>query len=451
MLRFLVVHRQVGLGFRFGKRERGWGRATPMFVAIAALAATISSLSAADPEMLLVSGATMGTTYSVKIFDPPELEDIQFEIDATLRSVNDQMSTYLQTSEITRFNQSKSTDWFDVSGDFASVVQYAQRVSQKTDGAFDITVAPLVNAWSFGPEEKKHQLPGDAQINQLKQNVGYQRLQVRMDPPALKKSQPELTIDLSAIAKGHGVDRVVEFLNQRGAENVFVEIGGEVRVSGSKAGQWWKVGIQVPDVDATEVMIAHSLNTGGGRDLAMATSGDYRNFFEVDGVRYSHTIDPRTGRPVEHHLASVSVIGETCMQADAWATAINVLGAEAGRKLAEQENLDVLLVNRADGGYQKLATGVLAVYASEPPVDRKADVKTDNHLAILLITFVAFALMLFLMAVGVIFGRRSISGSCGGLANRKDADGNVSCSLCSNPADACKELRQRMQQSDSRL
>lgn len=416
---------------------------------IALLLAITPFLGAADPTIVTLDGATMGTTYRVKIFDPPAIEDVQFEIDAVLRTVNDQMSTYLQTSEISRFNQADSTDWFEVSADFAKVVEYAQSVSQKTGGALDITISPLVNAWSFGPDEKTNSIPDDRAIAKLKQAVGYEKLTVRTDPPALKKSQSELTIDLSSIAKGHGVDRVVEFLNNQGAKHVFVEIGGEVRVSGNKAGQWWKVGIQVPDSQATQVMIAHSLNTGGGNDQSMATSGDYRNFFEVDGVRYSHTIDPRTGRPVEHDLASVSVVGETCMEADAWATAINVLGADKGLAIARQEKLDVLLVRRNGDDYQKLATGAMIAYATAPILAADQPAAANNNMAVLLITFIAFAAMLFAMSVGVIFGKKSISGSCGGVANTKDKDGNISCSLCSNPDDACKELRQRMQQVDS--
>ncbi len=398
----------------------------------------------------------MGTTYSVKIFaptgldaEPQSTEEIQFEIDAVLRNVNDQMSTYLQSSEISRFNRSDSTDWFDVSAAFAQVVDYALSVARKTDGAFDITVGPLVNAWSFGPAPKTKTVPDAAVLNELKKSVGYQKLSVRTDPPALRKSQPDLQIDLSSIAKGHGVDRVVEMLNEQGFQNVFVEIGGEVRVSGDKSGRWWKVGIQVPDSVRSEVMIAHSLNTGAGNDQAMATSGDYRNFFEVDGVRYSHTIDPRTARPVEHDLASVSVVAETCMQADAWATAMNVLGAEAGLTIAKQENLDVLLVRRSGEGYEKLGTGAMSAYASALPLAAAAAEDNGNRFAVMLITFVAFAFLTFAMAVGVIFGRRSISGSCGGLANSKDQDGNISCSLCSNPAEACQELRERMQHTDA--
>ena len=335
------------------------------------------------------------------------------------------------------------TDWFAVSTEFASVVQFAQSVSQKTDGAFDITINPLVNAWSFGPDERTNTVPDSETLDRLKQVVGYQMLDVRMDPPAIKKSNPQLTIDLSAIAKGHGVDRVVEFLNAQGAKNVFVEIGGEVRVSGDKAGQWWKVGIQVPDSAQTEVMIAHSLNTGSGNDQAMATSGDYRNFFEADGVRYSHTIDPRTGNPVKHNLASVSVVGGSCMHADAWATAINVLGADEGLQLAQRENLDVLIVNRSGDDFKKLGTGVMATYASDQPPE-VVQAGENDMMALLLITFVAFAVLLFAMSIGVMFGRQSLSGSCGGLANTRQEDGSISCSLCSNPDDACKELRRRM-------
>jgi thiamine biosynthesis lipoprotein len=184
----------------------------------------------------------------------------------------------------------------------------------------------------------------------------------------------------------------------------------------------------------------------------MATSGDYRNFFEVDGVRYSHTIDPRTGQPINHALASVSVIAETCMEADAWATAINVLGPQQGLEAARREKLDVLLTSRLDDRYELQGTGTLAVHSSTAESRNGSSpasvdpIPMGNLLAIPVITALAFGLVLGAMAVGVMFGRRSISGSCGGLANTRSADGSVSCSLCSNPDDACKELRQRMQQ-----
>ncbi|MFK8115136.1 MAG: FAD:protein FMN transferase [Rubripirellula sp.] len=400
-------------------------------------------------EMLRFSGETMGTKYSVKVFDPPEFdEDIRIAVDGVLRRVNDQMSTYLKSSEISQFNESDSTDWFEVSAEFASVVDFALQLSEKTDGAFDVTVGPLVNAWSFGPTERTLSVPDAEQLESLQEMVGYEKLSVRLEPPALKKSVAGLRVDLSAIAKGHGVDRVVELLNESGAKHVFVEIGGEVRTSGSKSGQWWKVGIQLPDAQTDDVMIAHSLSTSAGDDHSMATSGDYRNFFEADGVRYSHTIDPRTATPIDHALASVSVVTDSCMEADGWATAINVLGPNRGLEIAEAEKLDVFLISRGSDGFDLAGTGTLAQYAQakgEAAVDAApAEAAGNGTLATLVITFVAFATLLFLMAVGVMFGRRSIGGSCGGLANAKKDDGSVSCSLCSNPESACKELRERM-------
>jgi thiamine biosynthesis lipoprotein len=398
--------------------------------------------------MLDLHGTTMGTTYSVKVFDPPDWQDdVQLAIDAELRRVNDQMSTYIEASELSRFNASSSTDWLDVSEETAMVVAYAQEIAAKTDGAFDVTVGPLVNAWSFGSESRTQTVPPPETLAEIRKSVGYEKLFVRTDPPALRKSVPGLQIDLSALAKGHGVDRVVELLDSMGAENVFVEIGGEVRTSGDKDGEWWKVGIQLPDAVRDSVMIAHPMSTDSGKDEAMATSGDYRNFFVVDGKRYSHTIDPRTGMPVEKPLASVSVIAPTCMAADAWATAINVVGKEKGLELAIQENLEVLLVSREGGSLSLSGTGVLAEYA-QPAFQGAGDrppLANMKMWAIMLLTFAAFAILLFAMAVGVIFGRRQISGSCGGLSNARNEDGSISCGLCSNPADACKELRERMQ------
>jgi thiamine biosynthesis lipoprotein len=419
----------------------------------------IVSLHADEAPSLELIGRTMGTRYMVKIFDPPKTKDFErdtrFQVDALLRRVNDQMSTYLQSSEVSRFNQSESIDWFEVSAETVEVVQAAQEISRKTGGAFDVTVGPLVNAWSFGPDPRTHQIPEPELLDRLRQSVGYENLSVRVDPPALRKSQPELQIDLSAIAKGHGVDRVVSMLNDADLPNVFVEIGGEVRTSGSKAGQWWKVGIQLPDAGRDAVMIAHAMNTGAGNDQSMATSGDYRNYFEVDGNRYSHTIDPRTASPVDHLLASVSVVTESCMLADAWATAINVLGEKDGLEVANREGLDVLLVIRKADQFGLVGTGTLAQYATPPlssdqsrdQENRNAEVGGNNPIAVLVITFVAFTVVLFAMAVGVMFGRRAISGSCGGLANSQNEDGSVSCSLCSDPGNACKELRQRMQNS----
>jgi thiamine biosynthesis lipoprotein len=421
----------------------------PLVFAFAFTAA--STLVAQDQstprEIREFRGETMGTTYMVKIAGADGIDDqtLRFAIDGELRRVNDQMSTYLKSSEITQFNQSESTDWFPVSSEFAKVVGVAQQISKTTGGAFDITVSPLVNAWSFGTTKRTQTVPDASEIQSILESVGYQKLTVRPDPPALRKSIPELQIDLSSIAKGHGVDRVIERLATLGADHAFVEIGGEVRTAGDKPGGAWKVGIQLPDAASDTVMIAHSMLVNEPAGNAMATSGDYRNHFSVDGKRYSHTIDPRTGSPVDHDLASVTVVAKTCMEADAWATALNVLGIRDGEIIASDNDLHTLLVARSgDEGFRMVGNGVLAKYAQKRPEPADAKNWMSAILPVAILTFGAFSILLFAMAIGVVFGRKSISGSCGGLANKAHEDGSTSCSLCSSPSDACKELRDKM-------
>ena len=413
-----------------------------------AVLVTVSNISGQDdPRIKTLRGQTMGTTYTVKIFGAPSFEHpVELLVDAELRRVNDEMSTYLKSSEISRFNASESTEWFPVSESFAQVVETSLEVSRKTDGAFDISIAPLVDAWNFGagsPNEEP-KIPDAAKLAALADSIGYQNLAVRLNPPAIRKSISELQIDLSAIAKGHGVDRVVDRLHRAGAEDVFVEIGGEVRTSGDKSGEWWKVGIQLPDAAKDTVMIAHSMTPDSKQ--AMATSGDYRNNFEADGVRYSHTIDPRTLRPITHGLASVTVVAESCMEADAWATAINVLGPDKGLRIAESEKIDALLISRANDGYALSGTGTLQQYVAAPD-DTNVEAKSSGFLPVMLLTTVFLSVVLVAMAIGVIFGRKSIAGSCGGLANERNEDGSVSCSVCSNPDNACRELKKRIMQT----
>jgi thiamine biosynthesis lipoprotein len=395
-------------------------------------------------------GRTMGTTYMVKIAGADELDTraLRVAIDAELRRVNDEMSTYLKSSQISRFNQSSSTDWFDVSDDFARVVELAEDIAAKTEGAFDVTVGPLVNAWSFGTTERSQTVPDSDTIKTLMRSIGYQKLQVRRSPPSLRKSVAELQIDLSSIAKGHGVDRVLEMLSARGADNVFVEIGGEVRTIGEKPEGAWRVGIQLPDAARDRVMIAHPMRIGEPAGTAMATSGDYRNNFTADGKRYSHTIDPRSGSPVDHRLASVTVVAATCMEADGWATALNAVGPETALEIAARNGLHTLLVTRTDSGtFEMVGTGILAQYAAAEPAVGGAMDWLSAVVPIAILTFGVFSILLFAMAIGVVFGRKSISGSCGGLANKTNEDGSTSCALCSSPSDACKELRDKMAES----
>ena len=415
-------------------------------------------------EVVSWSGETMGTRYVVKIYheadhDTETIAELRSDVDLELRHVNDQMSTYLKSSELSRFNDSSSTDWVATSQPLVQVIAFAIHVSKATDGAFDVTVGPLVDAWNFGPPPRTGKLPSPKEIEKLQQRIGYKNLEVRWEPPSLKKAIPELRVDLSAIAKGHGVDRIVELLDRQGYLDVFVEIGGEVRTAGSKGGAPWVVGIQSPD----QVMNHHDLAypfLPSSDKCSMATSGDYRNYIEIDGKRYSHTIDPRTGRPIEHRLASVSIVRKSCMEADAWATAINVLGPEEGRSTAEAYGLDVLMMVRTRDGFERTATGEFSsqlpdrASQSEPPQKlpssaigsptTKSQASKSQGIAIAIITFIAFLAVLLAMAIGVIVQGKSISGSCGGLNGVTNEDGTTRCSLCSNPADACKELREKM-------
>ena len=422
--------------------------------ALATVFVLVCTATGFSQEVLKLRGRTMGTTFSISIYAPKDQvdPDLALLIDRELRDVNDQMSTYLKSSEISQFNQSTSTDWIDISPEFAEVVSFALAVSEKTDGAFDVTVGPLVNAWSFGAADRTHEIPDGDLLRELKERIGHQHLSVRLAPPGIRKAIPELQIDLSSIAKGHGVDRVVGLLSENGLDNVFVEIGGEVRTRGSKGEDPWRVGIQQPEGSNQKVLIAHSMEG----DQSMATSGDYNNYFEVDGKRYSHTIDPRTGHPVVHALTSVTVVCDSCMKADAWATALNVMGPSKALKFAETESLSTFLVSRGSDDRVVLAgTGSLAQYAKQPQAKQLqatpvASVPQKSKISVvptIVLAMIGLGILILLMAVGVLFGRKPISGSCGGIAARMGEDGGSACSLCSNPADACKELREKVQQN----
>ncbi len=293
--------------------------------------------------MSVIRGQTMGTTYMIKYVGKtdalPKTEKIKKAVEKILKKVNRQMSTYLPYSEISRFNKYKQNDWFEISADLTEVVEKALLVSEKSAGAFDITVGPLVNLWGFGPQAKPEKVPPAEKIKEVKKYTGCRNLSVRHSPPAIKKDIPGIYCDLSGIAKGFGVDKVAEYLDSRDIEDYLVEIGGEVRTKGkNKDNRCWRLGVAAPD---NGLGIYKTLPL---KNAAMATSGDYRNYFEENGIRYSHTINPVTGKPITHKLVSVTVIHDSCTYADAMATAINVLGPEKGYRLAQQEKLAVLLI-----------------------------------------------------------------------------------------------------------
>ncbi|MCB2182065.1 MAG: FAD:protein FMN transferase [Desulfobulbaceae bacterium] len=303
-------------------------------------------------ETYTLNGSTMGTTYLVKIADSaPQIsaENLQAAIDAELEKINNQMSTYRPLSEISQFNQATSFIWVPVSESTAQVVTFALGIYKKTKGAFDIAVYPLVRLWGFGPEAKmERKVPDPRKIFELRQFSDSQFVRTRFDPPSLRKSHYDIEVDLSALAKGFAVDQITALLKQHGIENFLIEIGGEIRAQGKKKnGTAWIVGIEKPSPDARKIEELIAL-----QDRSLATSGDYRNFFEEKGHRYSHLIDPRTGRPITHNLTSVTVIADECMTADAWSTALMVLGPEEGYSVAVDNNLAALFITRARDGFE---------------------------------------------------------------------------------------------------
>lgn len=310
------------------------------------------------PAQIAVGGMTMGGTWSVKLRQLPPATSksrLENEIGQLLDRLDGQMSLYRPESDLCKFNRHQSEEWFDVPAELAEVVSASLRVSEQSGGAFDITVAPLVNLWGFGPAHLGGQLgkmPADADIATARSHVGFRHLQVRLDPPALRKSDSELSIDLGGIGKGFAADKVAAYLDRFGAGDYLVAIGGELRAKGSSAGaRGWRVGIETPTPDTRRIFRQIDL-----RNASLSTSGDYRNFFEIDGHRFSHEIDPHTGRPVEHEPASVSVVHASGTYADAMATALMVLSPDEAFALAKRLDLAVLFVFRGEGSFETLET-----------------------------------------------------------------------------------------------
>lgn len=297
-------------------------------------------LSACQPQVETrnLSGATMGTTWSVTLHSLPDgvdLAKLKSQLQAQLDRINRLMSTYDPESEISRFNVQTSDGWFALSRETAQVIELSQQISELTGGSFDVSVGPLVELWGFGASPRGEQLPTEAQVVEQLARVGYRKLVLRLEPAAIRKLDPQLQIDLSAVAKGYAVDLLAEILVLNGAENYLVEVGGELRIGGSRAdGTPWRIAIEKPQEGIREVAKIFPLG-----ETALATSGNYRNFYLENGQRFVHTIDPLSGRPIRHKLASVTVLDPSCARADALATALMVLGEEQGRRLVEQQQI----------------------------------------------------------------------------------------------------------------
>ncbi|WP_240473442.1 FAD:protein FMN transferase [Ferrimonas senticii] len=299
------------------------------------------------PELVKIAGTTMGTTYHISwIGDADQAEQIQAEIDQRLVAVNRSMSHYQSDSLISQFNASSSTAPMTIDEDFAIVMAESLWLSQVTDGALDVTIAPLIDLWGFGPQGQVDRAPSSREMATALMMVGMDKL--TLTDKALAKSDPLLTLNFSAIAKGYGVDVVADLLEQHDIGNYMVEIGGELRIRGTKLDeQPWRIAVERPDPNGRQIF--EVIEPGNN---AVATSGDYRNFFEQDGIRFSHLIDPRSGKPITNRLASVTVITASSMRADGLATAFSVMGKEASLAYAEANNLAVMLIEkRLDGEF----------------------------------------------------------------------------------------------------
>jgi len=302
-----------------------------------------------------LSGLTMGTTYTIKLNLVDTNIDrtrISTEVNQRLDKINSQMSTYMETSRLSIFNKSNTQDWEEIPADLYKVIEEALRINQLSYRAFDITIGPVVNLWGFGPKAQLEIVPDESTIREVLDSVGSEHIHLRKEPYAIKKDKPDLYIDLSAIAKGYAVDVIADYLDELSLNNYMVEIGGEIKTKGiNPDNKIWHIGIEKPLDDQRSVQTVIILN-----NTAMATSGDYRNYFEENGIRYSHTIDPSTGKPITHKLASVTVLHPSAMTADALATALLVLGPERGSELAHSENLASLFIVRDKDNFIEIMT-----------------------------------------------------------------------------------------------
>ena len=303
------------------------------------------------PKVNFFHGETQGTHYHIR-YSGREQRELQGAVEMFLADFDKIFSNYRPDSEVSRFNRHPSTEWFPVSLSLERLVAQSLHLSVKSEGAFDITIGALLKVWGFGPYKRLDSAVPDASaiVASLKQS-GYQHLETRPEPPSLRRKVSGLEIDLSGIAQGHAVDKIAELLENRSIHSYMVEIGGEVLAKGEKyPGIDWRIAIEAPQRESGQIV-----TTVRPRGLGLATSGDYRNFFEENGQRYSHILDPRLGRPVQHNLASVSVLAPTVTEADAYAKVWMVLGSAEAQKKALAWELPSFLIFRNSQGFTTLA------------------------------------------------------------------------------------------------
>ncbi|MBG6241785.1 MAG: FAD:protein FMN transferase ApbE [Candidatus Symbiopectobacterium sp. Dall1.0] len=303
-----------------------------------------------------LEGKTMGTFYSVKISGdlPEDKAHLQQEIDALLEQANNDISTYREDSILSRFNRYQGGDPQPIPGGMADIILVAQRIGRATDNAMDITVGPLVNLWGFGPQKQPVTIPTQAQIDDARQRVGLQHLTLTSNSKGewLQKDLPSLYVDLSTLGEGYCADVLAQLMTRKGITNYLVSVGGAISSRGVNGqGMPWRVAIQKPTDKENAVQAAVDL-----QGYSISTSGSYRNYFEQDGKRYSHVIDPSTGHPINHTLVSATVIAKTALEADGWDTGLMVLGTEKALKVAKQHGLAVYLITKTDNGFETVMT-----------------------------------------------------------------------------------------------
>ena len=304
---------------------------------------------------LELTGSAMGTTFSVTLVAPGDeisKEGLRSRLVETLDGIENVTSTWRSNSDLSRFNADPRSGWIETSFELCDAIERALEVSRTTRGAFDITVGPLVNLWGFGPDGPISEPPAEDALRAVLLRVGYENLRTQCETPAVEKRKDSVYVDLSGWAKGHAVDELAALLDQQGLQNYLVEVGGEVRVRGHNAQRLkWAVGVEAP---LTTKRMPHAVLRV--TDTSVATSGDYRNFFEHDDRRYSHTIDARTGRPVTHALAAVTVVNASAAYADAMATALLVLGPADGPARAEELGIAACFLIRDESGIEEITT-----------------------------------------------------------------------------------------------
>jgi FAD:protein FMN transferase len=320
---------------------------------IIALAGLALAGCATQPLMreTLLSGQTMGSAWTVKIAGglPASAEGLRDGVQARFDAVNLALSTYRADSALSHFNNDDSGQWVDIDAELGDVLSYALSLAEDSGGAYDVTVGPLVNLWGFGPDPASWRVPEAAALESARRRVGWRKIEVDATKRRARKA-PGVRVDLSSLGKGRGVDRVAEYLDAQGVTNYLIDLSGKLRARGVNIhARRWRVAVEPPQADATSSRPPFAPAIIELVDQSVATAGDYRRFFEIDGKHYSHIIDPRTGRPVTHDTVSASVIASECMQADALATMLMAMSPDDAVALADRRRLAALLIARNNG------------------------------------------------------------------------------------------------------